>query len=218
MKRSENTGQRVLLFSLAALIIPMLAFPANFGMQLAKGSLIHALFELVYYGFITFVFYRRSALIELVQFAGICLVYRLTLGAFFGVLVAAMYSMDLVVSVTLGMSSYLPAILLHIGLTPFILLPVAKQFFNEPKIVPEIPGGKPPAGAPDQGLTSIAVSKGRGVFRETPAVAVVHGSEMRSNSPLRPTPPRPAWARSCATPQQANTWVRSVTRAVSPGP
>lgn len=187
MKRSENTGQRVLLFSLVALIIPMIAFPTNFGMQLAKGSLIHALFELVYYGFITFAVYRRNVLLELVQFAGICLVYRLALGALFGILISAMYSMGLMVSITLGMSSYLPAILLQIGLAPFILRPVAKKFFDEPRVIPEIPGAATLAAAPDQGLTSIAVSKERGVYRQTPSPALRHEPEAYADTRQRET-------------------------------
>jgi predicted regulator of Ras-like GTPase activity (Roadblock/LC7/MglB family) len=173
MKSNERIYQRVLLFSLVALIIPTIAFPENFGTQLAKGSLVHALYELVFYGCMAFLLYRRKVLPELVQFAGICLVYRLGLGAVFGILIAAMYSMDLMVSISLGMSGYLPGILLHIAATPFILRPVAVQFFRSQVVPREISTPTSRVESPDRGRTSIAVSRKRGIALDIPAVAAV---------------------------------------------
>jgi predicted regulator of Ras-like GTPase activity (Roadblock/LC7/MglB family) len=80
---------------------------------------------------VIYFFHRRTTLLRLIQGAGVCLIYRLALGAFFGLLIAAAYSMQLRVSLTLGMSGYLPAILFHVVLAPFILRPVVSQLFPE---------------------------------------------------------------------------------------
>jgi hypothetical protein len=127
MEVTARVGRQILLLSLLILIPPMLLFPERLGTGLAKASLINAMYELVYYGVIVFIFNRRTTLIQMAQAAGFCLIYRLFLGAVLGVLIAMMYTMSLSVALTLGMSSYLPAILLHIAATPFILRPVVAK-------------------------------------------------------------------------------------------
>jgi predicted regulator of Ras-like GTPase activity (Roadblock/LC7/MglB family) len=76
----------------------------------------------------------------------VCLIYRLALGATFGLLVAAVYSMQMRVSLTLGMSGYLPAILFHVALAPFILKPVVSQLYPErgERRSPTVPLNAPP--------------------------------------------------------------------------
>ncbi len=131
MKTNERIGLRVTLLTLAALVVPMIVFPAQFGMQLARGSsLVNILYELVWYAVAIFLLYRRGGLLQLVPAAGVCLVYRLVLGSVLGLMISGMYSMGLKVSITLAVFSYLPAVLFHIAVTPFILKPVVNRFYR----------------------------------------------------------------------------------------
>jgi len=131
MELNGQINRRIIIFSLGAIILPLVVFPARLGTDIARASLINALYELVYFSVVVFFFHRRTTLLRLVQGAGVCLIYRLALGAVFGLLMAAVYSMQLRVSLTLGMSGYLPAILFHVALAPFILRPVVSQLYLE---------------------------------------------------------------------------------------
>ncbi len=123
MEMNGRIARQILLFSLLVLIIPMILFPERLGTSLAKASLVYVLFELVYYGVVSFILNRHTSLLQLAQAAGVCIVYRFVLGAVLGVFIVIAYPMDLSVALTLSMSSYLPAILLQIAATPFILRP-----------------------------------------------------------------------------------------------
>jgi predicted regulator of Ras-like GTPase activity (Roadblock/LC7/MglB family) len=121
-------------------IVPMVIFPNQFGTGLARASLVNAFVELVFYGIVLFVLNRRTTLINLVQAAGLCLVYRLAMGGLFGLVIAAMYSMNVRISITMGVSSYLPVILLQILATPFVLKPLLLQSLSLRKAVPDSAG------------------------------------------------------------------------------
>jgi hypothetical protein len=161
MELTGQTNRRIIIFSLAMIILPLVAFPARLGTDLAKASLITALYELAFYSVVLFVFHRRTSLLKLVQGAGVCLVYRLALGAAFGLLMAAVYSMQLRVSLTLGMSGYLPAILFHVALAPLALKPALDQLFTDggPKRRAVVSSALDDQA--DLGRTSLAVSKER---------------------------------------------------------
>lgn len=124
MEISGRTGRRILIGAIAALVVPLLFFPNQFGLQLARGGIIYLFYELVYYGFVGYLMQRRVNLANLAQFAGVCLIFRLTVGALFGIAVALLFSMRFSISLSLGLSSYLPTVLLHVVATPLILKPV----------------------------------------------------------------------------------------------
>jgi len=134
MEISGRNARQMLLLSLAVLIIPMIIFPERFGTGLARMSMFYVMYELAYYMVVSFGLTRRSSLLPLVQAAGICLVYRLILGATFGLLIAFWYSMNLTVSLTLGLNSYLPVLLLQIAAAPFILNPAIKVLTGRKQI------------------------------------------------------------------------------------
>ncbi len=158
MEITERVVRPILLFSLLILITPMVLFPAQLGMGLAKVSLLYAVYELVYYGVAVFFFHRRFTFFQVAQTAGVCLIYRLLLGAVFGLLIAALYSLNLTVSLTLGMSSYLPAILLHIAATPFILKPFIRELFPVSAVRRLSEQGFSPVVVREQGKSSFTVS------------------------------------------------------------
>ncbi|MEA1979943.1 MAG: hypothetical protein U9N54_03090 [candidate division Zixibacteria bacterium] len=158
MNLSGRVGRQILLLSLLVMIVPLVIFPAKLGMELSKVSLINIMIEIVFYGFIITLFSKKVNLIQILQAAGLCFVYRLILGMAFGIFISAIFSMNLFISLTMGVSSYLPTILLHIVSTPFILKPVmvdmipAKPKNTERKERPEPVQN-------NSGLTNIAVSK-----------------------------------------------------------
>ncbi|MFQ5453806.1 MAG: hypothetical protein ACE5D6_06430, partial [Candidatus Zixiibacteriota bacterium] len=109
MEISGRIARQILLFSLVVLIIPIIIFPERFGMDLAKASLINAMYELIFYGLVIYIFNQKVSLFQLFLLAGICLIYRFILGLILGLLIVVMYPMSISIAVTLGMSSYLPA-------------------------------------------------------------------------------------------------------------
>jgi hypothetical protein len=127
----EITGQfvrRIVVFAFAVLVIPIAVFPEQLGLQLVHFAAVYLFYELVYYGLVSYLFKRQGSLVQLAQAAGICLVFRLAIGALFGAVIAALYGMKMSVSLALGMSSYLPALLFHVAATPFVLKPLLEQF------------------------------------------------------------------------------------------
>ncbi|RKX25803.1 MAG: hypothetical protein DRP45_05065 [Candidatus Zixiibacteriota bacterium] len=123
--------QQILLYSLAVLVLPLVLFPSRLGMDLADGGIVNLLYEFVFYGFVISFLNRPGNLIKLVQACSVCLVYRLILGGVFGLLTTVLYSMNLGISLSLGMFSYLPTILLQIAIAPFALKPLLSQFYQD---------------------------------------------------------------------------------------
>jgi hypothetical protein len=178
MELNGQISRRIIIFSLGAMILPLVVFPARLGTEVARASLINALYELVYYGVVVYIFHRRTTLLKLVQGAGVCLIYRMAMGAVFGLLVAAMYSMQVRASLTLGMSGYLPALLFHAAVAPFILKPVVAQLYpatgatHRPLVAPPPP--------PER-------RKAASIEKTAPVIAHVHRPV--SKEPIAPSTP-----------------------------
>lgn len=120
----KNTRGLVLLISLVLVVFPIFIFPNRLGMPLSSGSAINMLYELVLYGSILYFFRPGTTLITLLVGSALTLVYRMILGAVFGLAISAFYSIDLSVAFALGMAKYLPAILMHVASAPFLMRPV----------------------------------------------------------------------------------------------
>ncbi|MBU8934186.1 MAG: hypothetical protein KOO62_09295 [candidate division Zixibacteria bacterium] len=116
--------RHILMWSLAALVLPMILFPQRFGTKLVEMSFASLLMELVFYGIILFLFDRRISLGRVALGSLICLTYRLVLGTLLGMLIVVMYAMDVSISIGLAIESYIPAIILQAVAAPFILRPV----------------------------------------------------------------------------------------------
>jgi len=121
MKRQSK--RVILLFSLILVVIPMVIFPARMGLPLVSGSAVFMLYEVLYYGAVLFFFRRQTTLATLLIGSALSLVYRMTLGAALGLAIIAMYGIDSTVAFSLGMAKYLPAVLLQVAVTPFVLRP-----------------------------------------------------------------------------------------------
>jgi hypothetical protein len=189
MEINARTWQRLILFTLGALILPIIVFPSSFGLQLAKGSLVYVVWELVFYGIVVYAMQRRGGLLHLLPAAGLCLVYRLFVGAALGLIIAVTYGMDVTVSLTLGLSSYLPAVLLHVAVAPFILMEVVDQFYRATtKKREKTPEKSQPVSA-DYGRTTLAVSRTRGFVKDDVPLAHPEPTPepIRADLPLRET-------------------------------
>jgi len=202
MKNNGRIGQRLLLFSLAALIPPMTAFPAQFGTQLVRFSVINLLYELVFYGVVIWAFQRRGGLLQLLPAAATCVAYRLTMGLALGLMMTIAYGINFKIAAMMGTISYLPGVLFLIALTPFIMLSVSGLFyrnFDRPRQRPAEEPEKAPA-ASKKGRTSIAISRDRGIVDDKPV--------------YRPMPEATRPRAAEATPTPATTEIDGFDRAV----
>ncbi|RKX29480.1 MAG: hypothetical protein DRP47_01705 [Candidatus Zixiibacteriota bacterium] len=121
MKISARIVNQVVIWSLVVLVLPMIVFPQRFGTNLAKISITSILMELVFYGIVLYIFNRHTTISKISLGAVVCLGYRLVLGVLLGLLIVIMYSMDFLVSMTLALGGYLPALVFQVLVTPFIL-------------------------------------------------------------------------------------------------
>lgn len=120
--------RQIVMWSMVALIFPMVLFPQRFGTSLVEVSLLSILTELVFYGVVLYLSNRRISLGGVTVAAIICLGYRLLLGATLGLLIVIMYAMNMTISMELAMSGYLPAVIIQALATPFILRPALDGF------------------------------------------------------------------------------------------
>jgi len=111
----------MLLLSLILVIIPMVIFPSRLGLPLMSGSALYLLYEVVFYGVVLFLFRREASLSTLLAGSALLLVYRMSLGAVFSLTIVIMYGLGFSVAFSLGMAKYLPAVLLHVIATPFVM-------------------------------------------------------------------------------------------------
>ncbi len=120
----KNDRRLILLFSLILVVIPMVLFPERLGLPLVNGSAVNMLYEVVFYGFVYFMFRRRTTLPALMVGSALTLVYRMTIGALFGLAMMVMYDLESPVAFSLGMTKYLPGVFLHVLAAPFVFRPV----------------------------------------------------------------------------------------------
>ncbi|MEA3297112.1 MAG: hypothetical protein U9R56_04545, partial [candidate division Zixibacteria bacterium] len=102
MQITARIIRQIALFSMLLIVIPMVVFPELLGTSLTRMSLINIVYELAFYGAMGAMLDRKTTLRNLLQAAGMCLVYRMTLGAVFSFTIAAMYSMSISISLALG--------------------------------------------------------------------------------------------------------------------
>ncbi len=119
----KNSRRLILLFSLILVVIPIVIFPNRLGLPLAGGSAVNMLYEFLFYGFVYFLFRRETTLAALMVSSALTLVYRMALGAAFGLAIIIMYGLGSSVSFSLGMTKYLPGVILHVIAAPFIMRP-----------------------------------------------------------------------------------------------
>lgn len=125
--QSAQLVRQTLLLSLVLVIIAMIVFPAKVGTGLAKFSLAAMLVEWAIYAMVLRVMTLRISMPQIMGVAVICLAYRLSLGALLGVSISIGYRLGLFNAMELGMVGYLPAVLLYVAATPFVLRPIIEH-------------------------------------------------------------------------------------------
>jgi len=131
MTVSPKDSRLMLLLSSILIVIPMVVFPAKLGTELSSGSFIYALFEILYYGIILFIMRPGSSLFQLFQGASLTFLFRIVIGTVFGIFISIMYDVSITASMTLGISKYLPAIILHVAAAPFVIKPFYLAILGE---------------------------------------------------------------------------------------
>ena len=121
----KNTKRLILLASLVLVVVPMVIFPAKLGLPLLTASAIYMLYEVIFYGVVLYLFDRSAMLTTILTGAALTLVFRLTLGAAFGLAIIFMHpGLDSSIAFSLGMMKYLPAVIPHVLAAPFIVKPI----------------------------------------------------------------------------------------------
>ena len=166
MQVNGQVGSRTVLFSLILLIAPMVAFPHQFSTPLLHMSLEHGLLELAYFVVAAFVMFRSGGVSRVLGATALFAAYRLLLGAVLGVLIVVMYPLSFGGAMELAMFSYLPAVALHVLATPFVLSPVLKSWPAAPRRERAIVHENIVHDQAPTGMSSIVISKNRGIVTE----------------------------------------------------
>lgn len=132
MELSGRTNRQILLLTLLSIIIPMVVFPEQLGIQLGQFSVLSLAFETVFYGLVIYLVHRPENLSSILKASLFCLAARLVVGMLFGFMVVIMYGLNLKVALSLGLWSYLPGVLLHIAAMPLVLKPLISQMCTLP--------------------------------------------------------------------------------------
>lgn len=122
--RREVRG--VLLLSLFIMVVPLIFFPKDFGLRADIPFSLLSAFELGWYVVIFFILFSKASGLWVLFLSLLTFAYRVSVGIGFGLFLVAMFSLNLPFSLKLGMYQYLPAFLLQVIMSPFVL----KAFFE----------------------------------------------------------------------------------------
>jgi predicted regulator of Ras-like GTPase activity (Roadblock/LC7/MglB family) len=128
MNTSNKDSMQFILLSVILLIVPMFIFPARFGLELGFGSVTYSLIEIIFYTVVFYFFRPSGTTLQLFQGVGLAFLYRMVMGSVFGLLIAIMYGVEFAVAMTLGVSRYLPAIIIQVLAAPFVIRPFYMNF------------------------------------------------------------------------------------------
>ncbi len=179
MTISSKTSTSLVVTSFLLLAIPLLVFPTQFGLPLAKGSVLTVLLEAVYYIVMTLLVSRETTFGKAASTAGVCLLYRYSLGVLFGCGVALFFSVGWSSAMQIGVFSYLPAVLLQTIAAPFVIRPLFATARSERRPARPEPREYPVRESASTGLTSISVSREKGVYTESQTLRIQPEAEAR---------------------------------------
>lgn len=120
-----------MFFTMVAAVVPLLIYPGDFGIKFTVGAVALFITEVVYYMAIVFSFNSSSGLQVAFVGAAVTFLYRLSLGAVFGLMVFALGELSFDESLTMGLTSYLPAVVLHSLAAPFVMLGVVRALIEK---------------------------------------------------------------------------------------
>ena len=164
MEISSRILRRQLLFAVLLLIAPMMLFPELLGTDLARASAFNFFVEIIIYAIAVFSLNQSFRFAAVSKAVIVCLLVRLALGVALGLLISVMYALSVSVAITLSIIGYLPAIIIHVLITPLLVQPFVVQFGPQPSIDLDMDSS---ANSSRMGRTTFAVSKSRGLVSET---------------------------------------------------
>ena len=179
MTISSKTGSGAVVASFLLLVVPLLVFPAQFGLPLARGSALTILLEAAYYVVMILLVGRDVTLGKAISSAGVCLLYRYSLGVLFGCGVALFFGVSWSSAMQIGVFSYLPAVLLQTIAAPFVLRPLLGSANADRRTARPEPREFAAREAASTGLTSISVSREKGVYTEAQTMRIQREAEAR---------------------------------------
>ena len=121
----------IILYSLIVILTPLIIYGIssdNFLFSISAGRIyLVFLLEFIWYSIIL-LFILRLASAGLIFFGAFtCMLYRLSIGVIFGLLIGVSGEVGLKSAINSGIGFYTPALLIHVIFAPFIL----KSFFNQ---------------------------------------------------------------------------------------
>jgi predicted regulator of Ras-like GTPase activity (Roadblock/LC7/MglB family) len=129
--------KKAMLLGLVVAAAPSFYYPYAFGWSGAvAGGAAVLLFEFAYYGLMFYVLWRRASTARILGAACAAVAFRLGLGLVFAALLAALFGLPVADALSTGMYRYLPGILLHVLLVPFMLQSVF-DFRRPPRRAPQ---------------------------------------------------------------------------------
>jgi predicted regulator of Ras-like GTPase activity (Roadblock/LC7/MglB family) len=111
----------IFLISLFIMVVPLIFFPKDFGLRANIPTLLPFVFELGWYVAIFLILFSKVSVPAVIFFAFLTLLYRFSVGVGFGFFLVVMFPLDLSSSLKLGTYHYLPAFLLQVVMSPFVL-------------------------------------------------------------------------------------------------
>ncbi len=120
MDKDNNFKEYRQFFILSAFlaVFPLIFFPKGLGTRIDPLLLFPG--EFVWYLLVYFLVFPFLSFSFILLYSFSTLLLRILIGAVFGVLISLMFSYNLLLSLKLGMASYLPSILLQVLLLPFV--------------------------------------------------------------------------------------------------
>ena len=123
----------MLLLSLFVMVVPLIFFPNDFGLRVDMPFSLLSAFELGWYILIFFIVFSKASAPLVIFLALLTMLYRFCLGIGFGLFLVVMFSLDLSFSLKSGIHQYLPAFLLQVILSPFILKSAFETLMKRPE-------------------------------------------------------------------------------------
>ncbi len=147
--------KKALLLGLVASAVPLVYYPNSFGWNGAgQGGPGFFVFEFAYYLLAFQFLLARESFPHRLKAATVSLVFRLGLGIVFGVLAGGLFDVAFGAALADGLSRYVPAVMLHAAIVPFLLSPVFR--FRELRKARSTASSEAPARAPKSAASSEA--------------------------------------------------------------
>jgi hypothetical protein len=127
--QAREIRHSVLLFFIIA-ILPMIFFPSDLGLKFDTSVILYISAELLYFGLVVSLFLDDRRPKAIISASILCLVFRLSAGIAFAVLLFMMSGVKPGAALGAGLWSYKPAILLQTLTAPFILLSFLRSHFD----------------------------------------------------------------------------------------